>query len=117
MPPPAQQVHSAGSSSLCNVLAAPIDTRTPMDTSDLSPTELKDAMQPGLKLLRQWAADRGVPADGQEMTKLRDTFEQRLIFAIEQTDATLLGAQWSWSRALSRLSVYTAQALIQESGT
>lgn len=87
-----------------------------MNTSDLPPTELKSAMQPGLQLLLRWAADRGLPADGREITALRDEFEQRLVFAIEETDAQLLGAQWSWARALSTLSLYTAQTLIEEYG-
>ncbi len=57
---------------------------------------------------------KGLSLDPAKVTALRDTLEQRVLLALEETDITRMPQGWSWQKAAEEVSVLVALAIVNE---
>lgn len=85
-----------------------------MAPEHFDPIELRKSMRLALDIIMAHRIAKGLSLDPARITALRDTLEQRVVLALEQTDVRRMPQAWSWQKAAEEVSVLVALAIVQE---
>lgn len=88
-----------------------------MDVTNLDVAELRRRMRLASDVVIAHRIARGLSLDRERVTRLRDVMEERVVRALEETDASQMPEGWSWERAVESLSIQVALAIVQEQKT
>lgn len=80
----------------------------------IDPIELRKRMRLALDIIMAHRVAKGLSLDPAKVTALRDTLEQRVLFALEETQAERMPQGWSWQKAAEEVSVLVALAIVNE---
>lgn len=85
-----------------------------MAPEHIDPIELRKSMRLALDIIMAHRIAKGLSLDPAKVTALRDTLEQRVVLALEQTDFGRMPHTWSWHKAAEEVSVLVALAIVHE---
>ena len=80
----------------------------------IDPTELRKSMRLALDIIMAHRVAKGLSLDPAKVTALRDTLEQRVLLALEETEIARMPPRWSWQKAAEEVSVLVALAIVNE---
>jgi hypothetical protein len=80
----------------------------------IDPIELRKRMRLALDIITAHRVAKGLSLDPAKVTALRDTLEQRVVLALEETQAERMPQEWSWQKAAEEVSVLVALAIVNE---
>ena len=85
-----------------------------MDITDLDPDDLRMSMLLALDFLVAHRISHDHTYDRARITAARDLLEQRVVLALEETDAAEMPPDWSWRSAAHLISIKIAMAIAEE---
>lgn len=85
-----------------------------MAPEQIDPIELRKSMRLALDIIMAHRIAKGLSLDSARVTALRDTLEQRVVFALQETDTEQMPEGWSWKKAAIEISAQVALAMVHE---
>ena len=85
-----------------------------MDLTNLDPDDLRMSMLLALDFLVAHRISHDHAYDRARITAARDLLEQRVILALEETDAAQMPEDWSWRSAAHLISIKIAMAIAED---
>ena len=85
-----------------------------MASEHVDPIELRKRMRLALDIIMAHRVAKGLSLDPARVTALRDTLEQRVLLALEETDVARMPQGWSWQKAAEEVSVLVAISIVNE---
>lgn len=87
-----------------------------MVLTDIDFSELRESMDEALDLVMVHRAGRALPIDREAMTRIRESFEDRIVEILADTDESLMPPTWTWKTAAVNLSWLMAIDIVGDSG-
>lgn len=84
--------------------------------TDVDFSELRESMSEALDLVMVHRAGRGLPTDREAMTRIRESFEDRILQILAETDEKHMPSNWTWKTAAVNLSWLMAIDIVRNSG-
>lgn len=85
-----------------------------MDLDDINPDDLRMSMLLALDFLVAHRISHDHTYDRARVTAARDLLEQRVVLALEETDAAQMPTGWCWKSAAHLISIKAAMAIAEE---
>jgi hypothetical protein len=85
-----------------------------MDTSSINVEALRLRLRLALDIIMAHRISKGLSLDRAKVTSARDTLEERVLLALEETDTSTMPAGWTWQAAAESISIPIALAIVQE---
>lgn len=85
-----------------------------MAPEHIDPIELRKRMRLALDIIMAHRVAKGLSLEPAKVTALRDTLEQRVLLALEETESAQMPQGWSWQKATEEVSVLVALAIVNE---